>query len=103
MGPLARTSLSVCVSASVAVTRRYVAKRRTRRAQRRVKTTSSCAPTSALGTAAALWVPRGGADASTCGAAGRVPVGRKWAISTVLALAFYSTSVHITEGRPLTN
>ncbi|KAK5899078.1 hypothetical protein CesoFtcFv8_008593 [Champsocephalus esox] len=46
---------------------------------------------------------RGRTDANTCGAAGRVPVGRKWAISTVLAPAFYSTSVHITEGRPLTN
>lgn len=64
---------------------------------------SSCVPTSAPSTVAALWVPRGCTDASMCGAAGRVPVGRKWAISTVLAPAFYSTSVHITEGRPLTN
>lgn len=63
-----------------------------------------CVPTlGPLSTVAALWVPRGCTDASTCGAAGRVPVGRKWAISTVLAPAFYSTSVHITEGRPLTN
>ncbi|KAA8594709.1 hypothetical protein FQN60_011844, partial [Etheostoma spectabile] len=44
---------------------------------------SSCVPTSAPGAVGA----QGCTDASTCGAAGRVPVGRKWAISTILAPA----------------
>lgn len=48
-----------------------------------------------------LRVPRGCTDASTCRAVGKVPIERKWAISTVLAPPFHSTSVHITQGHPL--
>lgn len=66
-----------------------------------------CHPIARVGRVGAPWVPRGctdaHTDARTCGTIGRVPVGRKWAISTVHAPAFCSTSVHITEGRPLTN